>query len=545
MPYRGFSTGGAALLRFTPAALSLALLAGQLAIPWLPSHLVTQDGPSHLYGGVILRGLLFHHAHSVYSPWYTVQRAPLPNWTATLVLALADTVFGAGNAERVFMSLAILAGFIALACASRALTPDSPPFHPLSNFLLQTWFLWIGFYNFYLGMALVPFAIGYYVQRRGALGWQRVAGLGAIFLVVFLSHLVAAFVAIMAVLIMALWTVFLGPEPRKARGFFTVVVAALPVCVLALWYALGQQEHGRFVPDAKFAWDVFPMQVFVTASGPDGFQGMPRKVLLGFAILAVALLRKSEWRSPRGGLALAAILAFLLYLFLPDNGLGGGYVKIRFSYAVFLLAGIAALHTHRLRGLGVPLALYFAFVLAHNFVATERALYQISDAANEYLSVACRIPPDAIFVRLRYATPNAPDRFLYKDAGRDPLEHLDAFVAASHQSVDLTDYEALSRNFPIVSKKNIDAGQQSGLGAFQGPDSGSIETLKWLNKGLPKPIEYEMVVGDSDSAEAARQDMPDMLHYLDSAQQLVASSKTGWFRLYRSPESRPPLPACR
>ena len=532
----------ATMLRFTPVALSFALLSGQVAIPWIPSHLVTQDGPSHLYGGVILRGLLFNHAHSIYSAWYTIQRTPLPNWTASIVLALADTMGGAGNAEPIFMSLAILTGFIAIAYTIRALSPGTLPFHPLSNFLLQTWFLWVGFYNFYLGMALMPFAIGYYARRRGELSWKGAAGLSGIILVVFTTHLIAGFIAVMAVLIMAVWTTLLGSELRAGGGrLLKVAVAVVPVCALALWYSLGEHEATRFASGAKFAWNAFPMQVFVTASGPDGFQGMPRKVLLGFAILAVALLRKAEWRSPRGGLALAAMAAFLLYIFLPDNGLGGGYVKIRFSYAVFLLAGIAAVNTYRLWWANVPLAAYFAFVLAHNFVATERALEQISGAAAEYLSVACRIPPSTTFVRFRYATPDAPDHFLYRDAGRDPLEHLDAFVAASHLSLDLSDYEALSRNFPIVNRKSVDPGQQSGLGAFEGPDAGAIETLKWLNKGLPKPIEYEIVVGDLSAPDVKRQGMQAMMNYLDSSQELVASSKEGWFRLYRSRESRPAL----
>jgi hypothetical protein len=39
------------------------------------------------------------------------------------------------------------------------------PFTPLSNALLETWFLWTGFYNFYLGMAMVPLGIGFYARR--------------------------------------------------------------------------------------------------------------------------------------------------------------------------------------------------------------------------------------------------------------------------------------------------------------------------------------------------------------------------------------------
>jgi hypothetical protein len=294
-----------ALYRYIPAALSFFLLAWQLSLPWRPAHFVTQDGPSHLYGGVVLRELLFNHAHSIYSPWYTLQRTPLPNWAASILLALAERIGGAANAERLFLNFAVLAGFLAIAYAIRALSPTLPPFNPLANFLLQTWFLGIGFYNFFLGMALMPFAIGFYARSKERFRWSRAACLAAIFLAIYASHLIAAFVAVMAVLLMARWS----PREYRVAHLSKVAVAALPVLVLALVYVLSQHGQTKFVSDARLAWQQFPMQVFVTASGPDGFQGLPRKILLFYAALAALLLRREEWRSPRGALVFAAVAA--------------------------------------------------------------------------------------------------------------------------------------------------------------------------------------------------------------------------------------------
>jgi hypothetical protein len=223
-------------------------------------------------------------------------------------------------------------------------------------------------------------------------------------------------------------------------------------------------------------------------------------------------------------------------------------VKIRFSYALFLIAGIAAVNTWRLRWAQVALALCFGFFVARNLPASALAFDQIAGAADAYLSVASHIPPHATYVRFRYETPAAPDHFLYRDAGRDPLEHLDAYVGACHGAVDLSDYEAASLNFPLVFKKAVDPGQQSGLSAFEGPDEGSLPTLKWLNTGLPKPIDYIVLVGDRSTPGAVRQGILPMLDYLDNAWQQVAISREGWFRLYRRPDA--PLPvegraACR
>ena len=159
-----------------------------------------------------------------------IQRTPLPNWAASILLSVADGISGAANAERLFASFAVLAGFLSIAYAVRAIAPSAPPFHPVSNFPLQTWFLPVGFYNFYLGMALVPFAIGFYARNRKRFLWDRVAILAATFLAIFVSRLAAAFVAAMSVLAMALWT---APKPR-ASHLMKVGVAALPILSLTL-----------------------------------------------------------------------------------------------------------------------------------------------------------------------------------------------------------------------------------------------------------------------------------------------------------------------
>src|ERR1700680_4927287 len=150
-----------------PATLAFALLAVQMAIPWTAPYFVTQDGPSHLYGATRAREFVLHHRDSVYSSLYTIQRAILPNVTATFLLAMAESIAGPEHAEQVLASAAILAGYLAFCYATRALSPGFSPgcsagFSPwtrVANFLFQTWFLWLGFYNFYLGMALMPLPI--------------------------------------------------------------------------------------------------------------------------------------------------------------------------------------------------------------------------------------------------------------------------------------------------------------------------------------------------------------------------------------------------
>jgi len=527
-----------------PAGLSFALLLYQLALPWTVPHFATQDGPSHLYSATVLWDLLLHHKTSVYSPLYTIQRSLLPNWTSTVVLAVIRSTVGAEHTEQLFVTLAFLMGFLAWCYANRSLSPGESPWTPVANFLYQTWFLWIGFFNFYLGMALLPLVLGFYTQKEGWLTLRRAGALALGLLVVFATHMVAAAAALAAVLAVGFWVhiaipVVTGANPGRrwlpasdrVRQFGLVLLAAAPTVVLMALFAAGAETAVKPDPQIGWAWTEFPMHIFLTAGG-EAKQRLLWEFLMINAVVAALLLKKREWTSAKGGLVLAALLIFAIYLTVPDRGLGGNEAKIRFSWVFFVLAGLVACSASRLRVLRVPVAIFFAWFVCTNSIATQRTAAAVSGLVGEYLAVAGGIAPAASFVRLRYPVPELPERYHYAGSGRDPVFHLDALVAARQRSLDLSDYEALSLVFPVVYKSYIEPAQLSGLWSFEGPDPDSPNTLRWIDDSFPVPVDFVMVIGDIDAAQAVRMGMPQMIDYLASAMRTVAASPDRLFRLY-------------
>jgi hypothetical protein len=158
-----------------PSELAFCLLAIQIAIPWKVPHFVTQDGPSYLYNAVVAKKLLFHE--QPYAALYRINPHIIPSWASTILFALSASLAGAGHAEQLIMSLTLCLGFFSFSYAIRALAPKALPFTPLSNALLETWFLWMGFYNFFLGMTLLPLGIGFYARRGGKLTMRAAATL--------------------------------------------------------------------------------------------------------------------------------------------------------------------------------------------------------------------------------------------------------------------------------------------------------------------------------------------------------------------------------
>src|SRR5262249_58393198 len=75
-----------------------------------------------------------------------------------------------------------------LAYFIRSLEPRVNPWSPILNFLLCTQFLWNGFYNFYLGMAVFPLVAGYYIRRVEEMSLPRTAGVASGLLGLFFMH---------------------------------------------------------------------------------------------------------------------------------------------------------------------------------------------------------------------------------------------------------------------------------------------------------------------------------------------------------------------
>ena len=139
------------------AILAFFLLVCQAWIPWTVPDFVTEDGPSHLYTAVVARNLLLH-PHSEYAKVYAFNPHVVPNWGSTLVLGLIASIAGVEHAEQLFITLAVIAGFFAFAYAIRSVAPEVNCWTPLANFLLQSWFLWLGFYNFYWLWCCAPWS---------------------------------------------------------------------------------------------------------------------------------------------------------------------------------------------------------------------------------------------------------------------------------------------------------------------------------------------------------------------------------------------------
>ena len=525
------------LWRILPALLAFCLLAIQIAIPWIVPHFVTTDGPSHLYTAIVAKKLLFRE--QPYTSLYRINPQIVPNWASTILLAFCASLVGVRHAEQLMTSLLLAMGFFSISYAIRALSPRALPWTPLSNFLLQTWFLWMGFYNFYLGLVLVPVGIGFYARRNGKLTARQAVMLGAGLVALFFVHLLAAAVLLLALTILMIWLHNVRPAlwDRSAdsrasdRQALILLGAMTPVILLGLIYVHTTSNGVPFQPNILQSWNEFPMYPFATAAGGAGSQVYLWPVVLGLIIIAALGMRRSEWRSAQGGLAIATLALFLTYLVVPDIGLGGTQVKVRFAWAVFLLGGLLVSSVARLQPLKTPLALFVSACLAFNLTSTVKVAFAYSQAAEDYLSALTGIRPGSTLIRLRYATPDIPERYGVPWVGRDPLMHLDAYTATRLGCIDLSDYQPTTAYFPVIFNSRVDHDKQYELLGLEdiNPNEGAV--LEGLRRDLPVPIDYAIVVADQSSPTAP---LAKAIASGDSGMRLIAQSPAAPFvRVYQ------------
>ncbi|MFN3327055.1 MAG: hypothetical protein ACK5AZ_26480 [Bryobacteraceae bacterium] len=146
--------------RDIPILISLTFLIIQTALPWMAPYFVTMDGPAHVYTAVVLRALLLDH-ESLFGSVYTWTASPPTNWGTAVLINLLLLVLPPGHVEQALASLCIILGVACCAYLLRAISRSLVVYSPLLNILASSWFLWIGFYNFYLGFMLGLAAVAY------------------------------------------------------------------------------------------------------------------------------------------------------------------------------------------------------------------------------------------------------------------------------------------------------------------------------------------------------------------------------------------------
>ncbi|HTM50165.1 MAG TPA: hypothetical protein VL285_15845 [Bryobacteraceae bacterium] len=417
--------------RLVWAAFFLAQLAPVWALPYFP----TQDGPSHLENSNILL-LLLRGGAPAFSQYFSINTAPTPNWLGHAALAGLMLLAGPLIAEKLLLTVYIVALPLAVRYAFRAARPEAGPLAVLSFPFLYNCLLHYGFYNFCLSIALFFVALGYRRGRKGDSGWKETAALAAILAVLYGCHVVSWALALLAMVIL---------RPRQA---VPLALAAAPSAGMAIWFFAGRHggSAGPAVPLAARWSGLWHFSTAVSSYGaPDQWIGTAFALFL----LCAAIVCAAK------GPALFSALLLIFYFAIPPQAFGGMFLLERLNLYFFLslLPWIAERDWSRgaRRILVAGAALFCLALLALNMPWYLEANRLIA----EFLSGAGHVRTGSVFVPLIYeARGPGPMRRLYGE----PLRHTSGYLAVLRGAVNLDNYEAQTDLFPVKFRPDHNPG---------------------------------------------------------------------------------------
>jgi len=484
------------------ASVALGLLCLQVALPWTAHLFITQDGPSHVYGSVVTWDLLTH-PHSKYETVYRLQHELIPNSATTLILRAFVALAGTAHAEQLLVSFVFVFHFFAFAYVFR----QGCHWSPLANALIQTYFLTRGYYNFQLGMSACLVLISYgitQIENRTQRG-TIVLTLGSAAL--YLTSLLPLLIAVITLVAIVCWT-----SRFNMRKLLWLLAALSPGILLTLLYA-ALSFPMRIPASSGFNWRLFPAYLFQMSAGMSGIAGWVYAALgLSFA-MALCFMTAARWKGVRGGLAIAALLLALLAVVGPDQGFGGGEVKLRLIWAAFLFAGVLISNVPLPRFLWIAINAGSAALVIFGLLQARDFNNRANVLAETYLSALDQIPRGSTLVRLEYPMQTGiPTDLLFI-----PLLHTDSYAAAGSQSIVLSDYEAGSRAFPEGFQPIFTDSQQWLLQLVEAAYVIPPRDIAQLVRTLPVPVDYYVVLGEDSTIPGARSQMPDAISILEAS----------------------------
>jgi hypothetical protein len=506
--------------------IALLLLCLQTSLPWTARHFVTQDGPSHIYGTIVTWDLLTH-AHSSYGSIYRLQPEPAPTWTTTVILRMLIGIAGPARAEQLLVSLLFIFHFVCYGFACRCFASGRLCWSPVANVLIQTYFLTRGYYNFQLGMDVFLLLLGYgvgYMQRRDRSG-AVILGLGSV--VLYFTHILPTLIAVITLTVVAGWLYIAVPFIARSDGGTTswnselknvahLLVVLCPGILLGSLYAVLSWRDS--VPAAfGFDWRQFPTWLFHMSGALSGHDGYLYAALGALFVAVMCSMKAREWRSPCGGLAVATVIMALLSVFGPDTGFGGGEIKVRLVWTAILMGGVLSAAVSTPRILWTALCLCAAIFTVSGLIRAGRINARLSSLTDSYISALGTIPPGSNVVRLAYPMPDSLQKAgIPADLLFVPLLHTDSYAGALKDWKVLTDFQAITRTFPVVFRSDFAFGQQRLLELLEAAPLVAPGDLRQLLRDLPVPVDYVVILGD-DSGGGEDRDLSTAISIVEAS----------------------------
>lgn len=462
-------------------SLLYALILISLIPVWSFKYIPSTDGGSHLENASIL----MHYGergYEGYARFYIVDHRPIPNVGGHLLLALLMTFASPPMAEKILVTLFLIAMPLSFRYAVRSIRRGAGYLGLLGVPLAQGFFIHAGFYNFCLGVVMGLVVFGYWYRRRERMTLKRIIVLALLTFIMYLCHLFAMLITIGMIGFMGLWLTAAQwrtrPDRRHApRGLWRpfmsrcalTFLALLPTLALAIGFQFGGRPrihgHESGLGERLFWVDLLESRT-LTSFGrrevPIGAAFSALLAILGAACI-IRMIRKRRLERGDGMLALCFILTAMYFKFGDDASIHLYIPRRLLLYILFAyVMWIACRRTGaRLRGLTVVAAC----LISVSMTAWMWRCYRIQNPPLAELTQALdQIPAGSTFLPLPFKASDIPDRDDWNTVYASPYYTPWGAVDAERRLVNFRNYEANTDYFPVRYRPALNPYQHMAIG---------------------------------------------------------------------------------
>lgn len=413
----------------------------------LLSPFVTLDGPAHLYNAHLIGELLTSQNTSAHA-FFEFNSFPEPNWSGHLVLACLMFVVPALWAEKILLLLIILLTVTGYRKLILTIEPSAAWLSWLVFPFVYNFTFLLGFFNFSLAMALLPFWMAWWMKNQNASKTPKTYVLVTLFLLfLYFSHLVVFLLAGLTAGIISLFQY--TPEGKKQlrSSLIFLFLTTLPGILMSVLFVFivgtdGYRGEVTRLPVMQLLDDLLHSRMLIMYNY-DAEKNVALIFTILLAVLTVYGLIKRSVQQWQKTFLLLMLSALALVFILPDSLASGGILSVRLVQWFFLCwcIWLVSLRISPAVSMasGIFAAVFSLYILLHHYPVQK----SLSEEATVIIEARQSLPENAVILPLNYS-PN----WLHSN--------MICYLGALHNSVVLDNYEATQHHFPIVWKQNMD-----------------------------------------------------------------------------------------
>ena len=439
-----------------------------LSIIIIPKYYITGDGASHVYNAKVLFDMISGQSKEFYQEFYKVNRHIDPNWSSHIMLGFFTRFLPAWLADKLFQIIYVLVFCFGLRYLVRSISKENTFLSFLFFPFLFTLPFQQGFYNYCFALAIMFWAVGFYIQYRSKIDSPIIQLVQSVLVLsVSLAHGMPGIYAMM--LISVIWLITHWNKVRKLQlDFILTHIARLAVIflpsVLLILMFIAKRGFGS-TPHPKTYFEKFIDFITMwTSQSTRHIEIIPAVMSLALVILFSALVffkkDRSTFQLKRTGdkiknlsyvFLLFAGFTFFSFITAPDTIGGAGSVEIRLAFLppLFLILFLACKNWQTLHK---GIFIIAAFVISIFFLVLRfPSVMQANTVAKEIMTGAEYIKDESVVLNLHYddwQITSKGDSIFQKD--NSFLHFTDYYGALKNKHlVLLMNYEADINYFPV------------------------------------------------------------------------------------------------